>query len=178
MKIAVYNERQHRDALEKFFNECGVVNNESMDALGFENKPNALLFLVMDGQKIVNTSYVHDFSEYYPKSYRVFTRTATLPEYRGRGFPKQKSMVSAAGLAAQTCPMQVDYAMLNGADKVFFTTNSIGGMNSSQKLGRFLELVEPRDPRFSFYDEAEIYGCQQKVWQLHYRDIVKLKDPI
>lgn len=174
MKIATYSERRHREMLDRFFAESSIENNNSMDALGLEKRENPMLFLTIDGDRIVSMCYAHDFSEYYPKSYRIFTRTATLPEYRGQGVPRQRSMVAAAGLSAYTTPLQVDYALINGAERILFTTNAESGMASSRKLGKFLEKVEPLDPRFSYFDEQEIYGCRQKVWQLHYRDIINL----
>lgn len=178
MKIATYSERRHRAMLDRFFAESGIVNNDSMEALGFEKRENPMMFLTIDDDRIVGMCYAHDFSEYYPNSYRIFTRTATLPEYRGRGFPRQRSMVSAAGISAYTTPLQVDYALINGAKTILFTTNAEDGMESSRKLGSFLEKVEPIDPRFSYYDEGEIYGCKQKVWRLHYRDIINLTGEI
>lgn len=174
MKIAAYSERKHRAMLEQFFVDANIENNSSMETLGFEKRQNPMMFLTIDDDKIVSMCYAHDFSDYYPNSYRIFTRTATLPDYRSRGFPKQRSMVSAAGVSAHTAPLQVDYALINGATNILFTTNSDEGMESSQKLGRYLEKIEHLDPRFSFFDEREIYGCNQKVWKLHYRDIVNL----
>jgi hypothetical protein len=181
MKIKIYKDREDRELLEQFFIDCSVENNSSMETIGINKRHNALMFLVLDGEKIVNTSYVHDFSEYYPNSYRIFTRTATLPKYRTVGVSRRRDMTSAAGLAALSASHQVDYARANGAKLILFTTNIPGnGMDSSSKVGRFLKMVEPHDPRFEFYDQKEIYGCDQMVWRLKYRDIISdpPQDPI
>lgn len=173
MRVTEYNPVTHEEALRVFFRDCDVVNNASMDALALNKRDNSFMFLVWDQNRIVNTSYVHDFGEYYEGAYRAFTRTATLPSYRTQGVAPRKDMTSAAGLAALTAHLQVDYALLNGADRVLFTTNTTqGGMASSAKLGRFLQRVEPHDPRFSFVEEREVYGVPQLVWQLHFRDIL------
>lgn len=178
MKIVEYNDADHYSLLLDFFADSDVVNNMDMASLGLDERPRAKMFLVMIDERIINLSYAHDFSEYYPDSFRIFTRTATLPMYRGKFYPKQKSMVSMAGVAAYTTPMQVDYALEQGAKKILFTTNRDEGMESSCRLGKLLHVLEPTDPRFSFFDNHRIYGCQQDVWQLHYRDIINLSGEI
>src|SRR6056297_781192 len=170
MKIKIYNPIQDAGALERFFAESDVENSTSLDTLGYNKRPNSLMVLTMDGDVIASLCYVHDFSEYYTNTYRAFTRTTTLSRYRGRGVPAQRNCASAAGISAHTAPFQVDYALLNGADHVLFTTNATGGMSSSQRLDRYLRLIEPHDPRFSYWDEGEIYGVRQTVWRLNFRD--------
>ena len=173
MKITSYNEDKHRRALRRFFRECNVENNSSMDALALHKRKNSMMFMVMEDDRIVNVSYAHDFSDYYPSSYRVFTRTATVPDMRGVGVRPRRDMTSAAGLAALTCRLQVDYALINGCDNILFTTNVAGGgMESSAKLGRFLQRIEENDPRFEYVETREIYGCDQMVWRLLCRDII------
>ena len=178
MKHKIYNPIQHADALERFFAESDVENSMSLDSLGYNKRPNSMMVLTMDGDDIASLCYVHDFSEYYPKTYRAFTRTTTLSRYRGIGVPAQRNCASAAGINAHTAPFQVDYAHLSGADHVLFTTNASGGMASSQRLDHYLRLIEPQDPRFSYWDEGEIYGVRQTVWRLNFRDIVNMRGPI
>lgn len=178
MKVDIYNPRRHAAALDRFFADCDVENSVSLETLGYEKRPNSMMALTMDGDDIASLCYVHDFSEYYPNAYRAFTRTTTLSRYRGVGVPARRNCASAAGISAHTAPFQVDYAHLNGADDVLFTTNAEGGMASSQRLDRYLRLIEAHDPRFSYWDEREIYGVRQTVWRLNYRDIVNLRDPI
>ena len=174
MKIEIYDEVKHRTMLEAFCEQVDVVNNDSVKTLAYHNREAAFMPMVIQNGMIINLCYSHDFSDFYPKSFRIFSRTATLPGYRAKGFPRQRTMVSAAGLAAYTTPHQVDYALLEGAETILFTTNADEGMKSSRTLGRYLEKIVGDDPRFSFYDEREIYGCHQKVWKLHYRDIINL----
>lgn len=178
MKIEIYNPRQHAAALDRFFAECDVENSVSLETLGYDKRPNSLMTLTMDGKDIASLCYVHDFSEYYPNTYRAFTRTTTLSRYRGAGVLARRNCASAAGISAYTAPFQVDYAHLNGADDVLFTTNAAGGMASSQRLDRYLRLIVDQDPRFSYWDEGEIYGVRQTVWRLNFRDIVNMQGPI
>lgn len=178
MKTVIYNHKQHHQLLLNFFSECDVENSVDMNSLGFEKRQNPMMVLVLSDQKIVSLCYVHDFSDYYPDSYRAFCRTTTLTEFRSRGVVRQKSCASAAGVMAHSCPLQVDYAHANEAKHVLFTTNNEKGMSSSRRLDQFLRKIEPIDPRFSFFDEAEIYGVRQTVWRLNFRDIVNMRDPI
>lgn len=142
MKIEIYNKEIHEDKLKQFFSEIDVVNNKSIETLALNKRKDFILFLTIIDDKIVSMCYAHDFSDYYPLSWRIFTRTATLPKYRAKGFPKQRSMVSAAGLTAYTVPLQVDYAMSKGAKNILFTTNTDGGLKSSQKLDKYLKKIE------------------------------------
>lgn len=174
MIVQPYKESLHKKLLDDFCRDVNVENNADIKSLGIANKLNAMMFLIIDDDKIVNMCYAHDFSDYYKGAWRVFTRTATLPDWRGKGFPFQRSMVMAAGLAAFSLPYQIKYAQSNGASKILFTTNSNDGMLSSQKLDRYLTKIEASDPRFSFIERREIYGCEQSVWKLHYSDIINL----
>jgi hypothetical protein len=178
MKIVIYNENIHRDMLQRFFDHTTIENNKDINSLGITKRRDVMLTLVIVNGEIINMSYVHDFSDYYPDSYRIFTRTATLEGHRGTGFPVGRNMISAAGLAIHTSKMQIDFALLRGAKDILFTSNSEGGMESSRRMGRFLEKIEPIDPRFSYYDEREIYGCQQKVWRTNFRDLINMTDQI
>jgi len=174
MRAAIYNEDVHSDMLYRFFKKTDVDNNKDMDALAINARNDSLLTLIIVNDEIINMSYVHDFSDYYPNSYRIFTRTATLKEHRGTGFPIGKNMISAAGLAIHTSKLQIDYALMRGATDILFTTNSVGGMKSSKRLGEYLTKVEPIDPRFSYFDQREIYGCDQKVWRANFRNLVDM----
>jgi hypothetical protein len=176
--LAVYDEQLHAEMLNEFFTKTSIENNKDMNVLGLNKRPNSMLCLVIQNDMIVNMSYAHDFSEYYPNSFRIFTRTATLEGHRGQGFYKGKNMLNAAGLASWTAWMQIEHAIMHGAKDILFTSNSEGGMASSRRMGRFLEKIEPIDPRFSYFDEREIYGCQQKVWRINYRDLHSMTNPL
>ena len=183
MKVRIYDDRKHKDMLYRFMKATDVVNNNSIENLAVYKRPDSCMFLVIDEEtnEIMSMCYAHDFSEYYPDTWRLFTRTATLVKYRAQGFPARRTMVSAAGLCSWTTPHQVLHARLHGATRFVFTTNSNtaeAGMPSSEKLGRYLDRIEPTDPRFSAFDEGTIYGCEQKVWQLHYGDIIGLQLPL
>jgi hypothetical protein len=176
MKIAIYNENIHGDMLQRFFDKTNIENNKDINSLGITKRCNVMLTLVIVNGEIINMGYVHDFSDYYPDSYRIFTRTATLEGHRGTGFPVGRNMISAAGLAIHTSKMQIDFALLNGAKDILFTSNSDGGMKSSRRLGNYLTKIVDDDPRFSFFDENTIYGCEQKVWRANYRDLINMTD--
>lgn len=180
MKIEIYkpHNTRHEQMLERFYDEVEVENNDSMYSLGYSRRKDAMMTFVIMDHRIVNLSYVHDLSDYYPDTYRIFTRTATLPNYRGNGFPRQRSMVSAAGLAIHTAQLQIDHALMNGAKNVVFSTNAEGGMESSRRLGDFIKKIESIDPRFSFFDRKEIYDVEQDVWKVHYRDLINARHPI
>jgi len=178
MKLEVYDETQHREMLETFFDATQIENNKDVNALGIEKRKNVMLNLVIHNDKIVNMSYAHDFSDYYPNTYRIFTRTATLEGYRGVGFPRSRTMISAAGLAIWNARTQIEFALFHGAKDVLFTSNHDDGMISSRRLGKYLEKIEAHDPRFSYFDQREIYGCNQKVWRANFRDLVNAKGQI
>jgi hypothetical protein len=49
-------------------------------------------------------------------------------------------------------------------------------MKSSRRLGNYLTKIVDDDPRFSFFDDNTIYGCEQKVWRVNYRDLINMTD--
>lgn len=171
MKIDTYQD-QYSTQLEEFFKNCGIKNNSSWKSIGTHKRGIHQIFLVFDGKTIVGMCFAHDFSQYYPDSYRIFTRTATLPHYRGWNSPKKKGMAAAAGCLAYTCELQYDWAKKNGAKNILFTTNEQGGMTTSQKLGRFLHKTVSRDDSFEWFDNRQIYNCKQDVWRLLKKDIL------
>ena len=171
MKIELYN-HNHKVQVEAFFEKCGVKNNSSWESLGSHKRGNHQIFLVLDKSYVVGMCYAHDFSEYYADSIRVWSRSATLPNYRGWNGPKKKGCATAAGCLAHTCKVQWDWAKMNGAKNILFTTNSVGGMSSSQKLGSYLHKVVNYDDSFEWFDNREIFNCKQDVWRILKRDIV------
>lgn len=171
MEIELYHPK-YKKQLEDFFENCNIKNNSSWELLGSHKRGNHQIFLVLDNHIIVGMCYAHDFSEYYPNSYRVWSRSATLPSYRGWNSPKKKGCATAAGCLAHTSTIQWDWATDNGAQNILFTTNSRGGMSSSQKLGKYLHKVVDYDDSFEWFDSKEIYNCEQDVWRILKRDIV------
>ena len=178
MKVELYNPTKHHHAIDTFFSEIDVENNVSIESLAIEKRKDSALFLVLDNEKIAAMSYTHDFGEYRDGGWRVFTRTATHPAYRGKGFPRKRNLVSAAGLSAYTLPMQVAWARDHGATSFWFTTNYNAGMASSDRLGKFLDKIVDNDPRFSFSSIESVYYTTQRIWQLRYGDIINLQDPL
>ena len=176
--IEIFDPVKHTDQINEFFAVTDVSNNKDMDHLGYYKRKDSKLFLTISDSKIIAMCYAHDFSEYYPDTWRIFTRTATLPEYRSKGFPRSRTMISAAGINAYSCASQVDYAFSMGAKNIVFTTNTIGGSITSQKLSKYLTKIEPIDPRFSYFDTKHILGCDQIVWRLNYRNLFDLTTPI
>jgi hypothetical protein len=177
-KIVEYNSDVHDTLLEQFFIETDVPNNSSVERLGYTKRHKSKMFLTLADNKIAAMCYAHDFSDYYAGAYRIFTRTATLPEYRSKGFPHSRTMISAAGISAYSTPYQVDYAHNMGAKRVYFTTNALSGSTTSQKLTRYLDRIVHRDPRFDLLETTEIYGVVQRVWKLNFRDLFDLTSPI
>ena len=171
MRIDAYQSKYQKQ-VELFFSKCNVKNNSSWETLGTHKRDKSKLFLVFDEDMVVGMCYAHDFNKYYPNSWRIFARTATLPDYRGWKSPVKKGMASAAGCLAHTCIMQVDWAKSHGAKEILFTTNVEGGMSSSQTLGNFLHKVVKHDDSFEWYDRKEIYQCDQDVWRLLKKDII------
>ena len=171
MKIDLYQSK-YQTHVEEFFNNCNIKNNSNWNSLATHKRHKSQLFLVFDKQTVVGMCYTHNFNDYYPNAWRIFTRTATLPNYRGWNSPKKRGCAAAAGCLAHTCKIQWDWAKKNGAQDILFTTNVEGGMSSSQTLGNFLHKVVKYDDSFEWYDRKEIYQCQQDVWRMLKRDIV------
>jgi hypothetical protein len=171
MNIELYNPN-YKNLVEDFFKKCDIKNNSSWESIGTHKRGTHQIFLVFDGEIVVGMCFAHDFSKYYPNSYRIFTRTATLPNYRGWNSPKKKGMAAAAGCLAYTCKLQYDWAKANGAENILFTTNIEGGMATSHKLGKFLHKTVSYDDSFEWFDSREIYNCKQDVWRLLKKDIL------
>lgn len=180
IKVVQYNEKYHYSDLTNFCCQAeldGLENNSSIDKLKLRN--NYALFLIYYHNKIISMSYVQNLNEYYPDTWRCFTRTATLKEYRSKFIPFNRNLISAAGINSYSLIHQVEYAQTHGAKQIIFTTNSNGnGYSGSNKMNSFLFKIVKDDPRFSFLEEKEIYYTKQSVWRLNYKDIFNLKDPI
>jgi len=171
MRIDLYQSKYDKK-IETFFQNCGVKNNSSWKSLGSHKRGNHQFFLIFDEDIIVGMSYAHDFSEYYPNSYRLFSRTAILPSYRGWNSPKKKGIAASGGCISHTSKLQWDWAKENGAEHIFCTTNSIGGISTSQRVGQYLHRVVDYDDSFEWFDKKEIYNCEQDVWKILKRDVV------
>lgn len=178
--IKQYNEDHLPNLLTfcKLAESQGLVNNSSLKNIKLSNDIG--LFLIYLGDKIISMSYVHDFSDYYKDTWRCFTRTATLKEYRNKFIAPSKSLVSCGGINSLSLAAQVDYAFSKGAKKMYFTTNSSTecGYKDSTKMDGLLKKLVKIDPRFDFIEEREIFYVKQSVWRLNYKDIFNLNFPI
>ena len=179
IEIKLYNDSMLPD-LEAFIEEAanqGIENNSSMEKLAL--RPNSGLFVIYFENKIISMAHTHDFYDYYPGAWRIWARTATLQQYRSRGFGRRRGLISCSGLSSWLVPYMVDYAFDNGAEFILYTTNrSSGGTASSAKLDKHFRKCEAIDPTYELYDEREIYGVDQSVWKLNYRDIQKIEGKI
>lgn len=181
LTIRQFNKKDHLDDLLIFCErakEQRLVNNRSLKDIKLTDDIG--LFLIYKDKIIISMSYIHDFSNYYKNTWRCFTRTATLKEYRHKFIPTSKSLISCAGINSLTLSKQVDYAFNNGAEQIYFTTNSSyeNGFNGSNKMDRVLKQLVKKDSRFDFIEEREIYYVPQSVWKLNYKDIFLLTEPI
>ena len=177
--IKMYDESMHSDLLA-FTKQCaleGIENNSTIEKLAL--RLDGALFLIYRDDKIISMAHTHDFYDYYPTAWRIWARTATLTQYRGKGFGRRRGLISCSGLTSWLVPHMVDYAKSKGAETILFTTNSgSGGTKSSAKLDRHFHKCESIDPTYSFYDAKEIYGVDQSVWKLNYRDIQTVEGEI
>ena len=181
IEVVKYNNNIHGIDLNLFCQKAGVdniENNSSLEKLKLTD--DCALYLIYYQNKIISLSYVHDFSNYYPNTWRCFTRTATLKKYRSKFFPFSKSLISCVGVNAYSLPLQVEYAFSKGAKQMVFTTNTgiAGGTKSSKKVNDFLVKNELNDPRYTFLEHKNINYVDQNVWRLNYKDIINLKYPI
>tara|TARA_B100000925_G_scaffold212128_1_gene161817 strand:- start:2023 stop:2580 length:558 start_codon:yes stop_codon:yes gene_type:complete len=176
MQIKLYNDSMLSD-LEAFISEAadqGIENNSTMEKLALRS--NSGLYVIYYDNKIISMSHTHDFYEYYPEAWRIFCRTATLRQYRAKGFGRRRGLISCSGITSWLVPYMVDYAMDRGAKYILFTTNTgDGGTASSEKLDKHFHKCKDIDPTYSWYDEKEIYGVKQSVWRLDRRDIQKVE---
>lgn len=163
--------------LINLFQKMDIPNNKNMAALGFKKRKNPKMFFIMHQKEPVAMSYTHDFSEYYPDTWRAFVRTATLPEFRTKGIKFQRNCLVAAGLPVLSLPAKCNHAFKNGAKQMYFTTN-LEGDASSIKLGAYLKKIVGSDPRISYIEERDIYGVKQDVWKLNFKDLVNMKEKI
>ena len=177
--IVLYDENQHYQDLVDFTEQAridGMENNQSIKKLSLKEESG--LFLTYFDNRIVSLCHTHDFGMYYPGAWRVYARTATLKKYRSVGFPRRPGQVCCAGLNSYTVPLQVDYAQQRGAKLLLWTTNTSGeglGYSGSAKLDAHLKKYKDQDPTYEYYDEREIFGVQQTVWKLNYRDIINVE---
>jgi len=176
--IVLYDQDKHYDDLMKFCIQAEkdeIENNASIDKLALKKESG--LFLTYHDNKIVSLCHTHNFRPFFPGAWRIFARTATLKEYRAKGFPRRRGLVSCSGLNSYTVPYQVDYAKARGAKLILWTTNVPIKNNyvGSAKLDRHFKICESIDPTYSFYCEKELYGIKQSVWKLNYRDIINVE---
>ena len=178
MEIKEYNPNTDNEILNEFYQKTDVENNKNMNALGYEKRHKAKMFFVMEKNQIIGMSYIHDFSEYIPDTWRVFTRTTILKEYRAKNIGFDRTFLRAVSLNAHSLPYQIDYGLSQGGKTFVFSTNYEDGMASSYKLGKYLRKIVDSDPRFHFLKTSEIYGVKQDIWRLNFRNIIKLEGEI
>lgn len=179
--IKQFNKKEHLSDLLKFCEIAesqGLINNSSLKSIKLSDDIG--LFLIYKFNKLISMTYIHDFSEYYADTWRCFTRTATLKEYRNKFIPTSKTLISCAGVNALSLSLQVEYAINRGAKQIFFTTNSSKdqGYVDSNKMDKLLHRLVSVDPRFDFVEEREIFYVKQSVWKLNFKDIFNLTNPI
>lgn len=181
LTIKQFNKKNHLLDLISFCEKAesqGLINNSSLKNIKLSDDIG--LFLIYFENKIISMSYIHNFNEYYTNTWRCFTRTATLKEYRNKFIPTSKTLISCAGVNALSLHSQVNYAIERGAERIYFTTNSSTkkGYVDSNKMDKILKKLVNIDPRFDYVEEREIYYVKQSIWKLNYKDIFNLTGPI
>ena len=176
MKVTQYNNSHYKNLIEFTIQakKDGMNNHKNINKYPLDQS----LFLIYINNEIAAVTHVIDFSDYYKDSYLVFKKTGTLKKYRGKYFPKNKTIIQGSGLSTFALPYQIDYAFSQGAKKICFLTNVTLGEPGSVKLDRYLKKIVNDDPRFSYIDELQYKGCIQTIWQIHVRDFLDLNSKI
>ena len=178
--VVKYNELYHFSDLKYFCEraqEQNLINNISMKYLTRMH-----LFIIYHNGNIIGTSGCHDFSEYYENTWRVFSRTCTLKEYRVKGFPRRIGLCACTGINAHSLSHQVNFALSQGAKTIVFTTNNdkndkncySGSLKLDVHFRKYVDIC----PEYEYYDEKEIYYTKQTVWKVLYKDIVNMKEKL
>lgn len=179
MKVVQYNDNHYNDLL-KFTLKAEM--DDMKNQKNIDNYPlDESLFLVYIDDEIAGVSHTVNFFDYYEDTYLVFKRTGTLKKYRGKYFPKNKTIIQGSGLLTHALPYQIDYAFSQGAKRICFLTNVsiIDSKNpGSVKLDKYLKRIVNNDPRFSYLGEVNYKNCLQTIWQIHVRDFLDLNSGI
>ena len=172
--VVKYNKLDHFFDLEYFCERAqkqNLINNASVEDL-----TRIHLFVTYYNGDIIGTSGCHDFSEHYENTWRVFSRTCTLKEYRLKGFPRRIGVCTCAGINVYSIPHQVNFALSQGAKNIVYTTNNDkNGYSGSLKLDIHHRKYVDKCPEYEYYDEKKIYGVKQTVWKLLYKDVVNME---
>lgn len=156
--------------LFSFADACGsqgMVNNASAAAMKFGRWGTEAWWCTWVDNQIVSISGCHDFGDYYPGSWRLMVRTATLKEYRGRA-PGSIRSIKTDFNWGHILPYQIKYAQEQGAKSLLFTTNSdSSGDSNSLRTNRVVRRVlEPQGLVELVDQDVEIFYTRQNVWKI------------
>jgi len=158
------------DELYTFADTCaeqGMQNNISVAAMKIGKWGNEAWWCTWADGKIISISGCHQMDQYEKGCWRLMVRTATLLEYRGRA-PGSIRTIRTDFNWGHVLPYQVNYAVLQGATKVVFTTNSDSdGDKNSLRTNRVVrKVLEPQGLVKLDAQDVEIFYTRQNVWEI------------
>lgn len=166
MKIFKIDE-SHYEFLEEYCNRCkelGWVNNSSLEHLNIDmvNRNGGAYFGIAENDEIVSLAGCYKFVEYNKDAWRIFYRSATLPNKA-----KNKGLHRGTGERGR---MYID-AFLNwtSSGELYFTTN-VSNDNWNRITRYHKHMVKESSMKDSYVDYIEtttLWDTTQAIWKLN-----------
>lgn len=165
MKLIKIND-DNLGLLKEFCSKCkelGWINNSSLEAMRFKStiESGGGFFGILNNDALVSIAGYHPFPEMHDAAWRIFYRSATLPNsntnkslHRGTG-PRGRIFLNAF------------ISELPNTD-LYVTTNIVNdNFKSIVRYNRSLELESKmKDSYVSFVKEMIVYETKQSVWKI------------
>lgn len=161
-KIKILTEDDFEE-LENFCFQCrleGIKNNSSFEQMKIHQilQEGGLFWIAIYNLEIVSISGVHNFSNFYPNSFRIGFRTATLSKHRRSNSPSKKNFNESIQYGS-IYPLQIKYCIEQNVTPLL--TTNLSNIYADSLFHR-LELKG----MCVKLDRREIFNTDQHVWKI------------
>ena len=156
-------------ALQIYCDKCrdfGWINNSSLERLNIDmmTENQGAYFGIYENNEIVSIAGIYKFHELYPDDWRMFYRSATLPNKA-----RNKGLHRGTGLRGRLYINAFLEYTHNGS--LYFTTNikvSNGNQNAITRADQHMKRESSlKDSYVDYVDTLMLYETKQAIWKLN-----------
>jgi hypothetical protein len=156
-------------ALQKYCDKCeklGWINNSSLERLNNDMviKNQGTYFGIYENGEIVSIAGIYKFHELYPDSWRIFYRSATLPNKA-----RNKGLHRGTGLRGRLYINAFLNYTHNGS--LYLTTNIELSNSNQNTITRYHKHMQKesslKDSYVDYVDTLILYETKQAIWKLN-----------
>ena len=154
-------------ALQKYCDKCeklGWINNSSLERLKIDMviKNKGVYFGIYENSEIVSIAGIYKFHELYPDGWRIFFRSATLPNKASNN-----GLHRGTGLRGRLYINEFLKYTNNG--DLYLTTNveNENWKNITRYHKALIKESSLKDSYIHYHDKVILYKCEQVIWKLN-----------